>query len=315
MTPSGRIGTVGTDTPCTLRRQGARLPQGSLSFFLACVLMRTNVYVDGLNLYYRALRDTPYRWLDLGELARLLLPRHDLGRIRYFTAIVTSRPDDPTQAQRQQAYLRALQTLPNLTIHYGHFLAKTKRRPLARQPRMGSRTVEILDMEEKGSDVNLACYLLLDGFKDEYEMAVVISNDSDLQLPIKMARTSVGKQLGVFDPSRRRSFELHGAASWYRPLRRGPLSALPSEPRRHDVPPGRPPYSRIPNARNVSKNDAHSTWKWSQTFGIFAFFEVAGTASSSVTTLPPSVIACAITQGSAPPRKSAAWFGSYLDVT
>ena len=187
--------------------------------------MRTNVYVDGLNLYYRALRDTPYRWLDLGELARLLLPRHDLGQIRYFTAIVTSRPDDPTQAQRQQAYLRALQTLPNRTIHYGHFLAKTKRRPLARQPRTGSRTVEILDMEEKGSDVNLASYVLLDGFKDEYEMAVVISNDSDLQLPIKMARTSLGKQVGVFDPSRRRSFELHGAASWYRPLRRGPLSA------------------------------------------------------------------------------------------
>ena len=171
------------------------------------------------------MQDTPYRWLDLRELARLLLPKHDVGRIRYFTALVTSRGNDPTQAQRQQAYLRALRTLPNFTIHYGHFLAKTKRRPLAQLPQTGSRTVEILDVEEKGSDVNLASYLLLDGFKDEYEMAVVISNDSDLQVPIRIARTSLGKQVGVFDPSRRRSFELHNASSWYRPLRRGPLSA------------------------------------------------------------------------------------------
>ena len=170
------------------------------------------------------MQGTPYRWLDIGKLARLLLPQHQIARIRYFTALVANRPGDPTQAQRQQAYVRALQTVPDLTVHYGHLLAKRKRRPLARQPETGPRTVEILDTEEKGSDVNLASYLLLDGFENEYETAVVVSNDSDLELPIRMARTRLGKQIGVFDPSRRRSFELHAAASWYRPLRRGPLS-------------------------------------------------------------------------------------------
>ncbi len=171
------------------------------------------------------MRGTPYRWLDIGKLMRLLLPNHQIGRIRYFTALVSSRPDDPTQAQRQQAYLRALQTIPNMTLHYGHLLAKTKRRPLAHQPSGGLRIVEVLDTEEKGSDVNLASHLLMDGFEEDYEMAVVVSNDSDLQLPISMTRTKLGKPVGVFDPSRRRSFELHGAASWYRPLRRGPLGA------------------------------------------------------------------------------------------
>ena len=90
---------------------------------------------------------------------------------------------------------------------------------------MSSHPYQILDTEEKRSDVNLASYLLLDGFENDYEMAVVISNDSDLQLPIKMARTKLDKRVGVFDPSRRRSFDLHSAASWYRPLREGPLSA------------------------------------------------------------------------------------------
>ena len=106
----------------------------------------------------------------------------------------------PHQAQRQQAYLRALKTIPGLSIHYGHLLAKTKRRPLARQPQTGPRTVEILDTEEKGSDVNLASYLLLDGFEGEYEMAVVISNDSDLELPIRMTRTKLGKEVGGLRP-------------------------------------------------------------------------------------------------------------------
>ena len=163
--------------------------------------------------------------MDIGKLASLLLPQHEIVQIRYFTALVTNRPDDPTQAQRQQAYLRALQTIPNLTIHYGHFLGSTKRRPLASPPQTGPRTVEVLDIEEKGSDVNLASYLLLDGFEADYEMAVVISNDSDLQLPIGMVRDRLGKQVGVFDPSSRRSFELYRAASWYRRLRQGPLSA------------------------------------------------------------------------------------------
>ena len=171
------------------------------------------------------MRGTPYRWLDFGKLARLLLPNSDIGRIRYFTSRVVNRSNDTTQAQRQQAYVRALKTVPDLSIHYGHFITKTKRRPLVHQPQSGPRTVEIFDTEEKGSDVNLATYLLLDAFDDDYEMAVVISNDSDLKLPIEMTRTKLGKEIGVFDPSRRRSFELYRAASWYRPLRRGPPSA------------------------------------------------------------------------------------------
>ena len=187
--------------------------------------MRTNVYVDGFNLYYRAIKGTPYRWLDLGRLSELLLPSHQINRIRYFTSRVTNRPSDPTQAQRQQMYLRALETIPNVTVHYGHFIEQKKRRPLAQPPRFGPRSVEILDTEEKGSDVNLATYLLLDGFDDDYEMAVVISNDSDLQFPIKVARSKLGKQVGVLDPSDRRSFELFSAASWYRRLRSGPLAA------------------------------------------------------------------------------------------
>src|SRR6266540_753040 len=59
--------------------------------------MRTNVYVDAFNLYYGCLKGTPYRWLDLAALCRRLLPNDEINRIRYFTALVSARPDDPQE--------------------------------------------------------------------------------------------------------------------------------------------------------------------------------------------------------------------------
>ena len=85
--------------------------------------------------------------------------------------------------------------------------------------------VEIRDTEEKGSDVNLATHLLLDCFDNEYDLAVVITNDSDLRLPIEKVRTRLGKAIGVYDPSRNRSFELSNATTWYRRLRQGALKS------------------------------------------------------------------------------------------
>ena len=73
---------------------------------------RTFVYVDGFNLYYNALKDTQYKWLDLMKMSRLLLPQHDVRRIRYFTARVTAMAHDVDQPRRQETYLRALRTLP-----------------------------------------------------------------------------------------------------------------------------------------------------------------------------------------------------------
>ena len=83
--------------------------------------MITSVYVDGFNLYYRAVKGTKYKWLDLRRLAENLFPNDQITRILYFTAIVVSRPNDPQQQQRQQAYLRALSTLPGLETIYGTF--------------------------------------------------------------------------------------------------------------------------------------------------------------------------------------------------
>ena len=87
-------------------------------------------------------------------------------------------------------YLRALETISTLTIHYGQFRERRKFRRLVTPIPGISRTVEIWDSEEKGSDVNLASYLLIDGVDGDYEQAVVISNDADLPFPSVWYATS-----------------------------------------------------------------------------------------------------------------------------
>ncbi len=89
----------------------------------------TSVYIDGFNLYYRALKDTPLRWLNLRKLAEVLFPQDSINQVCYFTARLDPRLGNPNQPRRQLVYLRALATLPGFEAHYGIFRSGVKRRP------------------------------------------------------------------------------------------------------------------------------------------------------------------------------------------
>lgn len=186
--------------------------------------MRIIVYVDGFNLYYGALKGHPaYKWLDLLKLCATLLPDDDLVRIRYFTARIAARDDDPGAPLRQQAYLRALRTLaPTLSIHYGHYLTSITRAAVVKPP---PRTIDVWKTEEKGSDVNLASYLLLDAFDGRMDGAAIVSNDSDLLMPLRIARQRFGLTVGLLNPHPVASRALLPHASFVKQVRGGPLGA------------------------------------------------------------------------------------------
>ena len=162
--------------------------------------MITNVYVDTFNLYYGLLKGSPYRWLDLQKLCQTELPTNQINRIRCFSARVIARPGDPDQRNRQNAYFRALETTPNLTMHLGHFLESEVNMRLVTPDAQGGKYALVRKTEEKGSDVNLASYLLLDGFNKDYEVAVVITNDSDLAEPIRLVRQELKLRVLVLHP-------------------------------------------------------------------------------------------------------------------
>ena len=117
------------------------------------------VYIDGFNLYRRALENTPYRWLDIDALVSMLLADYEVIQIRYFTAIIKSLPNDLAQAQRQQTYLRALGSNPKIVIHKGQFRSDIKLMPVVPwefDENGNPVTVKVRKRKEKGSDVNLA---------------------------------------------------------------------------------------------------------------------------------------------------------------
>ncbi len=165
-------------------------------------MAKINVYVDGFNLYYGALKNTSYKWLDLSVVARRLFPQDTIHRIRYFTAHVIPDRSDPQQGQRQQIYLRALRTVPNLSIHLGFFQRNEVWMDLVTPLVDGTTRVEVIKTEEKGSDVNIASYMLMDAWNKDSEAAAIISNDSDLLTPVRIAEGPLKVPVTIVNPHR-----------------------------------------------------------------------------------------------------------------
>ena len=81
-------------------------------------------------------------------------------------------------------------------------------------------------MEEKGSDVNLAAHLLNDAWKNVFEAAAVISNDTDLVAPIQMVSVERRKPVFVVCPGRwQMAPDLERVASYKRHIRQNMLIA------------------------------------------------------------------------------------------
>jgi uncharacterized LabA/DUF88 family protein len=188
----------------------------------------TNIYIDGFNLYYGRLKgQTGSKWLDPVELCRKLLPAgQQIQRVRYFTARITPRPDDPGGPARQDAYLRALGTLPEVSVHFGRFSQTTARMRLANPPAGGPNTVEVIKTEEKGTDVHIGAHMLLDAFRKDCDMAVLISNDSDLCEPLRMVKDELGLTIGILNPFAKASYWLRQLQpAFIKPIRQGAVRA------------------------------------------------------------------------------------------
>jgi len=186
-------------------------------------LANVNVYIDGFNLYYGALKRTPYKWLDLGKLVQILPSGDTVQEIHYFTARVSSKAYNPTAAHDQGLYIRALKTTPNLHIKYGHF--STHSVPMYLTNVTPAQKVWVDKTEEKGSDVNLASHLLRDAYGKKFEVAVLITNDSDLAEPVRIVAEEIGLPVGIINPHQFHSRELRQYATFLKRIRQGDLAS------------------------------------------------------------------------------------------
>src|SRR5690349_6267967 len=153
----------------------------------AFYMPRTIVYIDGFNLYYRALKPSGHKWMNIAALSAAVMPPGTrITAINYYTARISGRVD-PGGPARQHAYLRALASLPGVSIHYGNFLTQKKwaglvqppdfRPPFALPPGAAPQVAYVWKTEEKGSDVNLGVHLVRDAFTRAFDEAAILTND------------------------------------------------------------------------------------------------------------------------------------------
>lgn len=175
--------------------------------------MRTIVYIDGFNLYYRALKGTVHRWLNIAALSDAAMPSAcQINKVNYYVARVSGRVD-PGAPARQHAYLRALAELPRVEITYGNFLVSKKWSGLVQPPSfkppvalpVGSQpdVAFVYKTEEKGSDVNLGAHLVRDAALGRFQMAGVLTNDTDLAEPVRIVVQEFGLPVVLLTPTSR----------------------------------------------------------------------------------------------------------------
>ena len=168
------------DSPASLAGWAAYMVA---SFFVSSNNPRTVVYVDGFNLYYGAVKGTPYKWLDLEKYFQLLRPHDDLQAIRYFTALISG-----AHRANQLAFIQALETRPLISIVLGAFKQKRVLCEYARchPSTPGDRVFS--KSEEKRTDVNIAVHMLADAFREQCDHQILVTGDSDLVPAIRMIR-------------------------------------------------------------------------------------------------------------------------------
>lgn len=183
--------------------------------------LRRRVYIDGYNLYYGCLKNTPDKWLDLRALAGRVLANVPYERsgepvacqfcspaIKYFTAPILSsfaRSADSVSCQSQYHTALCGHLGGEIEIITGYYDARPARAHLMLEdkPAGKSTVVEIWKLEEKQSDVALALHAFCDAVLDEIDQVILMTNDSDFAPAMQMIRQHTSVILGLITPMRK----------------------------------------------------------------------------------------------------------------
>lgn len=174
-----------------------------------------------------------FKWLDLGKFCSAKLPQDDIHGIKYFTAKIEARPDNPKGTDNQEIYWRALRTIPCLEIvqgfHQTHpvwarihqddefreHVPKSVQRAIVREK---TQRMRVLRTEEKLTDVNLAAHMIRDAALGVFDLAVLVANDADYKEALKIVTQDFSRKVGLISPYPRPSQSLKQFAMFTREI-------------------------------------------------------------------------------------------------
>ncbi|MDE2786530.1 MAG: NYN domain-containing protein [Chloroflexota bacterium] len=144
--------------------------------------MRVVTYIDGQNLYHLAreawgtdggILDAPYNWpsYDVAKLATALAglsPDRTLAKVCFYTGV-------PDSGRWHQFWNSKLRRLRNQGI-------------------IVTRSAVSRHGREKGTDISLAIDLVTDTYEQEYDVAIIVSQDADFAPAVRRAKQVARKQ-------------------------------------------------------------------------------------------------------------------------
>lgn len=156
---------------------------------------RVMFYIDGFNLYFGMIEAglRSCKWLDINKLALAGIKHNqELIGVKYFTSNITN---NPPKESRQRIYIDALQTTGVIVIK-GKY--ESKQVICEGCGKIWYRS------NEKKTDVNIATNMIFDALQNKFDIAILISGDSDLIPAINMVNNqfSPKKVCVAFPPSR-----------------------------------------------------------------------------------------------------------------
>ena len=151
------------------------------------------VYIDGFNWYHAIFRHrSEWKWLNLQTFFEWLRRGENVVSIKFFSALIDQPNSDARD--RQQRYLRALETLPKVSVILGVFQERTVKCRACGQPYSVP--------EEKKTDVNIAVEIISDAISEQVTRMTIVSGDSDIQPAVEwVVRNRPNIRVTVYIPA------------------------------------------------------------------------------------------------------------------
>ena len=141
---------------------------------------RVMIFIDGSNMYHLLKSFFKRTDIDIGKLCQKLLDKRRLVRIYYYNAKV-GQSEEPERYHDQQKFFAGVTAIPYCELRLGRLVYNNWP---AGPP------------YEKGVDILLATDMITHSFKNNYDVAILITGDSDFVGAIQAVKDN-GKNVEV----------------------------------------------------------------------------------------------------------------------
>lgn len=160
---------------------------------------RVIVFIDGNNLYHRLKENSWITWINVGSLAKRLAGQRTLIHVYYYNS---PPPNGKSHTKSGNKYLDEVKKTPNVTFRPSRLQATEK----------VDEYGHYHSFVEKGGDTAITTDMVSLAASDQYDVAILVTNDGDYEPACRQIKEIWGKGIEVVYFDLRRPFALERCA-------------------------------------------------------------------------------------------------------